>query len=159
MKYFGCVLQWPASSCTKGSSSLTKPRTFFVDAPGGTGKTFTIRKIQGFLEIRNKRVIPFSTSAVVAFLLSGGKTAHSVFKLPIPCFAESVRSISMDSALANEIRDAALIVWDEIVMLMRYCIEAADRTFRAIIKAPNVLFGGKCVLFSGDFHRFFRMYQ
>ena len=46
-----------------------------------------------------------------------------------------------------------LIGWDEIVMCMRYNIEAVDRTIRAIIKVPDIPFDGKCILFSGDFRQ------
>ena len=38
-------------------------------------------------------------------------------------------------------------------MCVRYCIEAADGTLRVIIESPNVPFGGKWVLFSGDFRQ------
>ena len=133
----------------KGKSA----KAYFLDAPGGTGKTFTIRAIQALLQLRNRTVLPVATSAVAASLLPGGRTAHSVFKIPIPCFVDSVCNISMDSTLAQEIRDASLIVWDEIVMCMRYCIEAVDRTLRAIMKNLTVPFGGKCILFSGDFRQ------
>ena len=133
----------------KGNSE----RAYFLDAPGGTGKTFTIRAIQALLQLRNRTVLPVATSAVAASLLPGGRTAHSVFKIPIPCFVDSVCNISMDSQLAQEIRNASLIVWDEIVMCMRYCIEAVDRTLRAVMKNLTVPFGGKCILFSGDFRQ------
>ena len=38
-------------------------------------------------------------------------------------------------------------------MRVRYCVEAVNRTLRAIMKSPNVRFGGKCTLFSGDFRQ------
>ena len=131
----------------------TCSRAYFLGAPGGTGKTFTIRAIQSLLKIREHRVIAVATSAVAASLLDGGRSAHSEFKIPIPCYLESVCNISMESKLANDIRRASLIIWDEIVMCLRYCIEAVDRTLRAIMKAPYVPFGGKCILFSGDFRQ------
>ncbi len=37
-------------------------------------------------------------------------------------------------------------------MCHRYCIEAVDRSLRDITRR-NVPFGGKCVLFSGDFQQ------
>ena len=127
-----------------------KSCSFFLDAPGGTGKTFTIRTIQSLLQLRDRKVISVATSAVAASLLEKGRTAHSVFKIPIPCHAESTCSISLDSELAAQIREADLIIWDEIIMCARYCIEAVDRTLREIMRTNGVLFGGKCVLLSGD---------
>lgn len=38
-------------------------------------------------------------------------------------------------------------------MLLRYFIEAVDRTLRAIMNSLNVPFGGVCNLFSGNFRQ------
>ncbi len=116
---------------------------FFLDAPGGKSKIFTIRAIQVLLKLRTRTTIAVATSPVAASLLDEGRTAHS-------CYSDSVLHIPLESALAAKIRDADLIIWDEIVMCIRYCIEAVDRTLRAIMKNPSVPFGGKCILFSGD---------
>lgn len=78
------------------------------------------------------------------------RTAHSGFKIPIPCMSDSVSNISLDSQLAQEIRESSLIVWDEVVKCIRYCIEVFDRMLRAIKKCPHVPFGGKFILFSRD---------
>lgn len=48
-----------------------------------------------------------ATSAVAASLLLKGRTAHSGFKIAIPCFEDSVCSIPTDSKLAQEIKDSA----------------------------------------------------
>ena len=117
-------------------------RAYFLDAPGGTGKTFTIHAIQSILKARKHSIIAVATSAVAASLLEDGRTAHSVFKIPIPIYADSVCNISMESKIANELRRASLIIWDEIVMCARYCIEAVDRTLRVIMKSPTVPFRG-----------------
>ena len=109
-----------------------------------------MRTIQSLLTLRSREVISVATSAVAASVLDNGRRAHSVFKIPIPCVFESVCNISLDSALAAEIREADFIMWDEIAMCVRYCIEAVDRTLRAIVNDPALLFGGKCVLLSGD---------
>ncbi len=87
-----------------------KRRGFFLDAPGETGKTFVMRTTQYFLEIRGRIDISPATSAVAASLLERGRTAHSAFKVPIPCDSESFCSISLDSKLATLIRNADLII-------------------------------------------------
>ena len=119
----------------------TRSRTYFLDAPGGTGKTFTIRAIQAILKARKRSIFAVATSAVAASLLEDGRTAHSVFKIPIPIYADSVCNISMESKIATELRQASLILCDEIVMCTRYCIGAVDRTLRVIMKSPSVPFG------------------
>ncbi len=94
-------------------------------------------------------MIAVATSAVAAVLLDEGRTAHSTCTIQIPITAESIWSISARSQLAQDLRDTDLI-WDEIVMSHRYCVEAVDRSLRDIARR-NLPFGGKCVLFSGDF--------
>ena len=98
------------------SHASNRSRGYFLDAPGGTGKTFTIRAIQSMLRMREQKVIAVATPAVAASLLEGSRTAHSVFKIPIPCFSESVCNTSLDFKLARTIRQANLIIWYEIVM-------------------------------------------
>ena len=128
-------------------------RAFFLDASDETGKTFVIRVIQSILKLRAQKVIAVATSAVAASFLDRGRTAVSVSKIPIPCFSYSACSMSMDSNLASKIRQANLIIWNVIVMCVRCCVEAVDRTLRAIIKSQNVPFGGNCILFSVDFRQ------
>ena len=86
-----------------------------MDAPEGTGKTFTIREIQSVLSNRKHSVIAVATYAVAASLLEDGRTAHPVFKIPIPCHPDSVCNISMESKIANAIHRASSIIWDEIL--------------------------------------------
>ncbi len=130
-----------------------RSRSFFFDAPRVTGKKFTIRSIQSILRVRGQKVFVVATSAVATSLFENGRTAHSTFKIPIPCSSESVRNISMDSKLASTIRQANLNICDEVVMCVRCCVEAVDCTLRAITKSPCVPFCRKCILFSGDFRK------
>jgi primosomal protein N' len=59
------------------------PPVFFVDGPGGIGKTH----VYGLLlaKVRNQRRIALVVASfgIVALLLEGGRTAHSRFKIPI----------------------------------------------------------------------------
>ncbi len=139
-------------NASKGSN-LLRSRGFFLDAPGGIGKTFVVRNIQSLLQLRERKDVPVATSAVAASLLEGGQTAHSIFKIPIYSDSEFVCNISLDSALAALIWEADLIIWDEIVMYVRYCVKAVERTIRAIMRACGTLFGGKCIIFSSDFRQ------
>ena len=71
--------------------------------------------------------------------------------------ADSVCNITLESEISHRPRRASLIIWDEIVICLRYCIEAGDRILPIILKSPNFAFGGKCVLFSGDFRKIFHV--
>ena len=150
----GVAVADPLSPVSKPFSHKCRcSRAYFLDAPGGTGKTFTIEVNQLILKLRGQKVTAVATPAVAASLLDRGRTANSEFKIPIHCFSDTVSNMSMDSKLASDIRQANMIIWDEIVICVRYCLETIDRTLWAIMKSPNVLFGGKCILFSVDFRQ------
>ncbi|XP_049387970.1 uncharacterized protein LOC125852282 [Solanum stenotomum] len=89
---------------------------FFIDGPGGTGKSFLYRAL--LATVRHKGFIALATasSGVAASLLPGGRTAHSRFKIPTDVNENFTCNISKQSSLASLIRDAQLIVWDEISM-------------------------------------------
>ena len=148
----GVTTEEPFKPVDVSKIGSVKKKVFFLDAPGGTGKTFLIETIHKLLRCRQRKVIAVATSAVAASLLYKGRTAHSTFKIPIPCDSLSTCNISLESKLAQELKEVDLIIWDEVVMCNRYCIEALDRTLRDIMKTDE-RFGGKCVLFSGDFRQ------
>jgi len=56
---------------------------FFVDGPGGTGKTFLYRALLTKLCSQDKLAMAIDTSGVVASIMPGGRTAHSHFKIPL----------------------------------------------------------------------------
>ncbi|CAN1801722.1 ATP-dependent DNA helicase PIF1 [Linum perenne] len=58
-------------------------RCFFVEGPGGTGKTFLWKVISAKLRSEAKIVLCVATSGIAALLMEGGRTAHSRFHIPI----------------------------------------------------------------------------
>jgi ATP-dependent DNA helicase PIF1 len=56
---------------------------FFVDGPGGTGKTFLYRALLAKLRSQDKLVVATATSEVTAAIMPGGRTTHSRFKIPL----------------------------------------------------------------------------
>ncbi|KAL0304597.1 UNVERIFIED_CONTAM: hypothetical protein Scaly_3018500 [Sesamum calycinum] len=56
---------------------------FFVDGPGGTGKTFLYRTLLANFRNDGCIILATATSGIAANLLPGGRTAHSKFKIPI----------------------------------------------------------------------------
>ena len=55
----------------------------FLDAPGGTGKTFVINLLLAKIRQQSKIAIAVASSGIAATLLQGGRTAHSTLKLPL----------------------------------------------------------------------------
>jgi ATP-dependent DNA helicase PIF1 len=101
---------------------------FFVDGPGGTGKTFLYKIIlarvcsEGLIEIAT------ATSGIAASILPGGRTTHSRFKIPITLTENSTCSFSKQSGTAELLRMASLIIWDETVMIRRQGVKCLDRS-------------------------------
>ncbi|KAH0680026.1 hypothetical protein KY285_021034 [Solanum tuberosum] len=93
-----------------------KSVAFFVDGPGGTGKTFLYRALLAIVRSMGNIALATATSGVAASILPGGRTAHSRFKIPIDLDDNTSCNISKESSLAGLIRDAKLIVWDEVSM-------------------------------------------
>jgi hypothetical protein len=68
------------------TTSLLQGNFFFVDGVGGTGKTFTYNALLHAVRAKEGKPVALAaaTSGVAAVLLDGGRTAHSLFALPIP---------------------------------------------------------------------------
>ncbi|XP_074300171.1 uncharacterized protein LOC141631392 [Silene latifolia] len=130
----------------------------FLYGHGGTGKTFLYSTISARLHADSNIVLNVASSGIAALLLPGGRTAHSRFDIPIDLFENSTCNISQKSQLAELIRMASLIIWDEAPMDNRFAFEALDRTLRDVMafqdpQAEWKIFGGKVVLLGGDFRQ------
>ena len=97
--------------------------------------------------------LAMATTGIAAILLHLGRTFHSRCKAPLTPDAESTLTISAQSNLAKLIRMAKLLLIDEATMLDRYLLEALDRTLRDLMGQPDVPFGGKIIILSGDFRQ------
>ncbi|GBP67504.1 hypothetical protein EVAR_49870_1 [Eumeta japonica] len=69
-------------NCVMKSVSFNEGKIFFLDAPGGTGKTFITNLILAKVRSLGKLALAVASSGIAATLLAGGRTAHSTFKLP-----------------------------------------------------------------------------
>ncbi|CAL1353730.1 unnamed protein product [Linum trigynum] len=140
------------------SASNEKGSLFFLYGHGGTGKTFLYDTLIAKLRSMKKIVLVVASSGIAATLLPDAITAHSRFKIPLEIDRTSTCMIKKGSHLAQLIKEASLIVWDEAPMTHRFSFEAVDRTFCDIMNCPLTgdgykPFGGKCVLLGGDFRQ------
>ncbi|XP_075083234.1 uncharacterized protein LOC142166986 [Nicotiana tabacum] len=93
-----------------------KAGAFFIDGPGGTGKTFLYRVLLATVRYKGYIALATATSGVAASILPSGRIAHSRFKIPINTYDNVSYNISKQSSLACLIQDAKLIIWDEVSM-------------------------------------------
>ncbi|PWZ27919.1 Cleavage stimulating factor 64 [Zea mays] len=130
---------------------------FFVDGPGGTGKTYLYRVLLATLRSQGKIAVATATSGVAASIMPGGRTAHSRFKIPLTIDDGAVCSFTKQSGTAELLRKASLIIWDEASMTKRQAVEALDNSMRDIMGRPGLPFGGKTIVFGGDFRQVLRV--
>src|SRR6266540_6398681 len=127
-------------------------RCFFVDGPDGTGKTFLYNTLLTNIRSNGDIALAVASSEIAAFLISGGRTAHSRFKIPINLDLCSTCNISRRSKKARLINITKLFIWDEALMIHKFAFEAVNRTFCNITQIDEP-FGGKTFVFGGDFHQ------
>ncbi|XP_074291653.1 uncharacterized protein LOC141618442 [Silene latifolia] len=130
----------------------SKPGAFFIDGPGGTGKTFLYKALYAEVRMMGEIILPTASSGIAAANIPGGQTTHSQFKIPLECVISLACDVPKQSSLAALIRASSLIIWDEASMSKRQNIESLDHLLRDLCD-PNQLFGGKVVVFGGDFRQ------
>jgi ATP-dependent DNA helicase PIF1 len=126
---------------------------FFVDGPGGTGKTYLYRVLLATLRSQGKIAVATATSGVAASIMPRGRTAHSRFKIPLTIDDGAVCSFTKQSGTAELLRKSSLIIWDEASMTKRQAVEALDNSMRDLMGRPGLPFGGKTIVFGGDFRQ------
>ncbi|GJT78412.1 ATP-dependent DNA helicase PIF1-like protein [Tanacetum coccineum] len=131
---------------------------FFLYGYGGTGKTYIWKTLSAAIRSKGEIVLNVASSGIASLLLTGGRTAHSRFGIPINVNEDSFCSITAGTDLAALLIKMSLIIWDKAPMMHKHYFEALDRSLRDIIgstnpKAKEMLFGGKVIIFGGDFRR------
>jgi hypothetical protein len=125
---------------------------FYLQGPGGTGKTFLYKTICYYYRSWGKIVLCIASTGIAALLLPDGQTSHSQFKIPIILNEASTSSIPKNSKLADLLRQVDLIICDEVPMQHKYCFEVVHRLFVDLQSVMNdILFGGIPVILGGDF--------
>ncbi|XP_021727193.1 ATP-dependent DNA helicase PIF1-like [Chenopodium quinoa] len=121
-------------------------RIFFIDGPGGTGK------------LRGKYGLPVASSGIAATLLHRGKPAHKTLGILVTLHASSTWKFSKQDVEAQLVKYATVIIWDEATMTHRHAYEAIDCSLRDLT-GVDVPFGGKVVVFGGDFRQILPIVQ
>jgi hypothetical protein len=129
-----------------------RSQVFFVDGPGGTGKTYLYKALLAKVRSLGQIAIATATSGIAASIMPGGRTAHSRFKIPIKLTDSSMCNFTKQSGTADLLRKASLIIWDEVAMTKRQTVETLDRSLQDIMGC-DLPFGGKVVVFGGDFRQ------
>ena len=62
---------------------LQKQKTFFLDGPGGTGKTFVENLILTYVHSKGYIALAVVSTGIASILLANGHTSYSRFKIPL----------------------------------------------------------------------------
>lgn len=123
-------------------------KVYFIDAPGGTGKTFLITILLAKVRYGKKIALAVASSGIAATLRDGGRTAHSTFKLPLNLIHidDPICNIRKGSDSVKVIQDCALVVWDVCTMSPKAGFKALDRTLRDLRDKDKIMGGLTVVL-------------
>ncbi|UYV64281.1 hypothetical protein LAZ67_3000144 [Cordylochernes scorpioides] len=139
-------------------SESRTPKCFFIDGPGGSGKTFLYELLMHHVRGFNDVVLPSATTGIAANLLTGGRTMHSFYGIPVPINETSVSQIKMDTNAAKLLKTAKLLIIDESTMALRHALPLIDRLLREVMSESvslkcQIPFGGKVIVFGGNFRQ------
>ncbi len=123
---------------------------FHIQASGGCGKSFWANGVCAALRLSGVRPIVVAASGLAATVLDGGHTAHSVFGIPLNVDAESFCSI--DCSRKDAIIHSPVIFWDECSLVHVDAANCVNRSLKDWMGNQS-LFGGKVVIFMGDFQQ------
>ncbi|GBO09561.1 hypothetical protein AVEN_233058-1 [Araneus ventricosus] len=108
--------------------------------------------IQDYERGKGHHVTPVAATGIAATLLNGGRTAHSVFKIPIVLNATSTCNMKPNTQEDKLICETKLIIWDEVPMTHAHAFIAVDRLLQDLANC-SLPFGGKVILLGGDFRQ------
>ncbi len=109
-----------------------KSQIFFIDGPGGTGKTFMYKALLARVRSEGLIAIATATSGIAASILPGGRTSHSRFKIPIKIAHNSMCNFTKQSGTAELLHMASLIIWDEAAMTKRQLLRHLIGIFKTL---------------------------
>lgn len=125
-----------------------------VIGPAGSGKTTLYKRLIRDCAAEGRRVKPCATTGIASMLMAGGMTAHRTFGLPINMDDQMQSNLinKLNCRHCQELRDTDVFLIDEITMMVRHGIRIIDCFLKKLMN-NDVLFGGKIIVFGGDFRQ------
>lgn len=130
---------------------FVQKRNVFLSGSGGTGKSYSLKKLHSYAQSQGKTSFLTATTGVAAIHL-GGRTFHSWagIKLGKGQPSELVKMIMYKKKLVDRWRKAQLLIIDEISMFGAKLLDKMNFVAKSI-RCNHRPFGGIQVIFSGDF--------
>jgi PIF1-like helicase len=116
---------------------------FFVDGHAGRGKTYLMGSICDRMRSNGDVVCVVGTTALSVIHYERGRTAHSTFGIPVQESDDGLQSrIDVRSRRAELLRQARLIIWEELPMAKKAAVECVDQLLQDTMENDLPL-GGK----------------
>jgi len=125
----------------------------FITGPGGTGKSFLIKKMVDSLKERGIQYQVCALTGCAAVLLGvGAKTIHSWTGMGLAMGKKDdiIKKIVYNKKTTGSIKKTRVLIVDEVSMLSLKLFEAINSALK-VIKKNQAAFGGIQVIFTGDF--------
>ena len=102
----------------------------------------------------NRKIVhAVASTGIAALLLQCATTVHSGFKVPLVVLSDSSCSVTERSQLGKLLKSIDAIIWDEAPMSGKHVVDCVDRLLRGLTGNTSLPFGGKIVVFGGDFRQ------
>jgi len=144
-------------SCKSGDK---KAKCFYLDGPGGTGKTYAYTTLYHMLSGEKIRVQCMASTGIAAILCPKGKTVHSRFALGPRVGPDSTSPIKLGTKASDILVETEVFIWDEVTMSNKYIFKIVDEKLRELMDQTypeqgydKIPFGGKIMLLGGDFRQ------
>ncbi|XP_065645770.1 uncharacterized protein LOC136076223 [Hydra vulgaris] len=127
-------------------------RLFITDGPAGSEKTFTYNYLVAETISRGFKSATAAWTGIAATLLTNGSTLHNLFKIPVPILDNTTCNVTPNSIHGQFLKQVSLFLLDETSMIPKHALNAIDRLLKDVCN-NNFPFGGKVILFGGDFRQ------
>jgi ATP-dependent DNA helicase PIF1 len=133
--------------------SYLNEENIFITGPGGTGKTYSIKRIYEHAKIHNKRICVTALTGVASLLLDcNATTIHSWAGIGISnrTDIQIINKINRSKFYRHNWETTDILVIDEISMMSCKLFELLNKIGQ-VIRNNRKPFGGIQIIFSGDF--------
>ena len=130
---------------------LKTGRNAFITGPAGSGKTHVVNEYVKYLK-EHGVIVGITASTGIAATHLGGVTIHSWSGMGInnELDSEALAALADKAHVAKRIREAAVLVIDEVSMLHHFRLDTVNAIAQHIRKS-SLPFGGLQVVLCGDF--------